>query len=446
MSRIKARYTGIYYRFGKNRMLPNGKPDKCFDIHYKAGKKYIWEKVGWVSEGFTIQDAVDLRAQRIRALRHPELATNRNAATIGELWQRYENLCLPEIKAAEYVKSIYTRHIQPYFADIHAENISALDVEMFRERLAKTKKDNGTFISKAYVNAILSLLGRLINKGIAWGLVRPMLSPVKGLKYRNADQKRERFLTKEEAAYLLDALKPGSVLYLIAKTALYTGLRLNEIRCLKREDIDLQERVIYVHGKTGRRYAFIPREFVEFDSYVRTQQHRYLFPSKRTGNPIGISTITKRYREVIKTLGFNKGITDSTQKVVFHTLRHTFCSWLASKGVPILTISELAGHANVTMTRRYAKLSPDAKRDALQQLNTFLASKPTVLEPEIIAPVSPMEDNLAASFRKHLLREKKIPLKLSLDADIAHWYCADPHKINAALRSVMEACQQRCLV
>ena len=71
-------------------------------------------------------------------------------------------------------------------------------------------------------------------------------------------------------------------------------------------------------------------------------------------------------------MGLNDGITNSAQKVVFHTLRHTFCSWLAIRGVPLYTIGKLAGHTTPDMARRYAKLSPDAKREAIQQISSFL--------------------------------------------------------------------------
>lgn len=56
---------------------------------------------------------------------------------------------------------------------------------------------------------------------------------------------------------------------------------------------------------------------------------------------------------------FNVGldVADSKHRVVFHTLRHTFASWLAIDGVPIYTIKSLMGHKDITQTMRYAKLS-----------------------------------------------------------------------------------------
>lgn len=50
-------------------------------------------------------------------------------------------------------------------------------------------------------------------------------------------------------------------------------------------------------------------------------------------------------------------------KVVIHTLRHTFASQLAIDGTPIYTIQKLMNHSDIKMTERYAKLSKDSGRD-----------------------------------------------------------------------------------
>ncbi len=69
-----------------------------------------------------------------------------------------------------------------------------------------------------------------------------------------------------------------------------------------------------------------------------------------------------------KEIGFNKGITDNRQKVSFHTLRHTFASWLAIQGTSLYEIKELMGHKSITMTERYAHLMPDVKLKAVNKL------------------------------------------------------------------------------
>ena len=66
---------------------------------------------------------------------------------------------------------------------------------------------------------------------------------------------------------------------------------------------------------------------------------------------------------------------DSKNRVVFHTLRHTFASWLAMDGMPIYTIQRLMGHKDISQTLRYAKLSPDIAVEAVLRLeNNYLAA------------------------------------------------------------------------
>jgi integrase len=98
-----------------------------------------------------------------------------------------------------------------------------------------------------------------------------------------------------------------------------------------------------------------------------------LFPDR---NGEKIVAISQSFRKVIKKLKFNDGITDPRQMVSFHTLRHTFASWLAIQGESIITLKEMLGHKSTVMTERYSHLSPDHKRRAAEQLEqTFRESR-----------------------------------------------------------------------
>ena len=68
-----------------------------------------------------------------------------------------------------------------------------------------------------------------------------------------------------------------------------------------------------------------------------------------------------------------KGRAEEAQRLeaaTFHTLRHTFASWLIQAGVPIAEVQQYLGHQSDHMTRRYAHLAPAAKerKNALEVL------------------------------------------------------------------------------
>jgi len=67
---------------------------------------------------------------------------------------------------------------------------------------------------------------------------------------------------------------------------------------------------------------------------------------------------------------FNQSVDNDDRKnrVVPHTLRHTFASQLAIAGTPIYTIQKLMNHKSIEMTMRYAKLAPDQGMDAVMGL------------------------------------------------------------------------------
>lgn len=419
--RTKTPYVGVYVRQAKSRIREGGKPDICWDIHYRAHGREYWEKVGWASEGYTLKDAIALYGQRIKALRHPELApekpSKQSGGTIGELWERYEQVCLPHIKNSASIVACY-KYINKRFKNSHAAQISRLDIEMFREELSRMKKNDGTLLSKAYINHVISLLGRLINKGMEWGILHSISSPTHRMKFRNADNPRERFLTAKEAARLLDGLAfIAPDVCAIAATSLRTGMRIGEILKLKVKDVDIEGKIIAIDGKTGKRHAYLPDDFHIFFSYLTAKpQDAYVF-SLPSGQPFSKRVVLTAFNNVVNALGLNEDVsTFSPRKVVFHTLRHTFCSWLAIRGVPLYTIAKLAGHSKPDMTQRYAKLSPDAKREAIRHISSFLH---TGNSPE---------------------QKESVTMTVQCDVDIARWCRGDPAIITATLRQIIRCC------
>ena len=87
----------------------------------------------------------------------------------------------------------------------------------------------------------------------------------------------------------------------------------------------------------------------------------------------------------VNKIGLNDSIVDSRLKVVFHTCRHSFASWLVADGADLFTVRELMGHKSIAMTERYSHLSPDTLRKAVKSMETAIQSKQ-----ELMCPVKEM--------------------------------------------------------
>ena len=157
--REKTKYTGVYVRTSTTRRY-QGKPDACFEFTYKADGKLIWEKVGWKSEGYTAVLASELRAERIRQFRHPEMFPNTARTpnlTYGQAWKIFSEKRLPFLKSGSQriLKYHYAMHIEPFFANTPLHKITSLELETFRATLMKTTTIHRTDRGKSYTLGVL---------------------------------------------------------------------------------------------------------------------------------------------------------------------------------------------------------------------------------------------------------------------------------------------------
>jgi integrase len=390
------KYQGIYYReSSKRRHL--GKSDRCFDICYRDGKgKLIWEKIGWTSEGYDAAFAAKMRAERMQTVRHgDELPREKKAEiTLGEVWKYYDEWLDTGKKDAVTDRSYYKKHIEPVFAGHVLSKITPFDLEKFKKDLSTKNLAPATVkklvpgtvkkMAPATVKHVLVLIRQLINKAIVWGKWHGE-NPIKKVKLPKLNNSRERFLSGEEAQLLLKELENVSYqLYNIALISLHTGMRAGEIFALKWGHIDIDNGMIHIADpKSGHaRKAFMTNTIKEMFKTLDDEQSKQIDDSKSEEVDDGksekfvfesrvntkIDHVSHAFWHAVDRLGFNKGIKDARQKVTFHTLRHTFASWLAMQGTPILTIKELLGHQSLAMTERYSHLGPDQKKEAIDDM------------------------------------------------------------------------------
>ena len=102
---------------------------------------------------------------------------------------------------------------------------------------------------------------------------------------------------------------------------------------------------------------------------------RLVFVATIKGEPGPHKQVPATFSRTVKDLGLNEGVTDSRDKIVFHSLRHTYASWLVENGASLPIVRDLMGHKNLIMTSRYSHVSAEAQKSAVEALNQSM--KPT---------------------------------------------------------------------
>lgn len=319
-------------------------------------------------------------------------------------------------------------HLKPFFGEMKAKEIDAAVLTSFKDELVskdaakkktklkekpeqRQKPESESFeeppktpkkLSEATIKHCFVLIRQIFNYSLEMGIfigknpiARGSISKASraNLVPNKLDNQRLRFLTPDETKALLANLKERSQqTHDIALFSLRTGARFEEIISLEWQHVDFFNARIQIKGKNGQtRFVFMtpdlkavliarspgrPDELV-FKAHNRRKQLEKADPETQAEGQAEIQQVPKNDRitqiswafwRAIKELKLNDGITDPKQKVVFHTLRHTFASWLAQQGTSIFIIKELMGHEKIEMTMRYAKLMPDNKKDAVMKI------------------------------------------------------------------------------
>ena len=143
--------------------------------------------------------------------------------------------------------------------------------------------------------------------------------------------------------------------------AINTGLRTNDVFNLKWEDIDLEQRSIKLITGKNRKVLAIPMNDTAFGIVQHRQKHGpYVFYNPMTGDPLLGCCASLGRCEACRL----------SDHVTWHVFRHTFASRLTRSGVDIVTVKELLGHSNISVTMRYAHSNQETKRNAVQRITS----------------------------------------------------------------------------
>jgi len=400
---IKCKTTGIRYRLHNERKHGVGY-DKYFTIRYKISGSEKSEGLGWASEGWSEKKAAavlsELKANHTTGAGPTSLSEKRELQLQKKLEE--EKIDQEEIKRNMSFEEVFTLflvaskekkknprswkreeqlarlHILPIFGNLPLSRIA--NVPHLRT-LQKNMEAKG--LAPASIRYAFHVVRIVFHFAMDEGLFRgtnPALERSKkaisknrsGIEYPQEDNKKERWLEREEAALLMKELaKRSGEVHDMAMLALYAGLRFGEIAKLTWDNVDLFKGEMKLRQtKNGKdRTAYMTPAIQQmFARRGPGDVGKLVFPARGTDNKPHYM-ISHIYYDTVKKL-FNEGITDKKQWVNFHTLRHSFASWLVKDGTDIYQVQELLGHGDIKMTERYAHNDQKQLKQAVMKLQS----------------------------------------------------------------------------
>lgn len=201
-------------------------------------------------------------------------------------------------------------------------------------------------------NRYLHWLGRLMRRAIARGVIR--FNPFEGVRYET-EKYRPRFLQKHEVERLLafpvrdEATELSRHMFLFS---VFTGLAYADLRTLRRSQIETDG--------AGRQYIRKARQKTHEESLIPLHPiaeqllSLYLKDDKTEDRRIfpdaSYFLLTHRLKAIGKACGLHEPLT-------FHVGRHSFGTLTLEAGISMESIARMMGHASVTTTELYARIT-----------------------------------------------------------------------------------------
>lgn len=342
--------------------------DKSYYITYKLNGKVTRTHIGKQSEGVNEAFCHQKRNEAINIAKFGEDAnivkTKKKSKLFKELAIEYFKYSEVHNKDFKNQLARYNKHLKPYLEDLMIDDITVSLIETIQ-------KDKKEILSPKSVNHLTQIIGTIFNHAINKDLIKSK-NPTTKLKKLIVNNQRLRYLSLSEINLLLQSVKYDKQLLLFTKLALNTGARLFSIVNIRKKDIDFNNKLITLTDyKNDTIYkGFLKDDVMSMlaDKCKNLKDNDFILLEGTQMSNLDY-LISKKIRPILNEL-FNQELDkkDTQNRVVVHTLRHTFASHLAINGTPIFTIQKLMNHKDINMTMRYAKLAPDSGRDFVNEL------------------------------------------------------------------------------
>ena len=304
--------------------------------------------------------------------------------------QRYRAWAASELKRGH----MYADRLEQVFAEHLDDPLTGFDTawadQWLQQRLTTPTGKTRSPPTRSTAARDLACLRAALSKAVSWGLIprNPLLGMrIKGgqsrkvVRYLSADEEsRLRTVMAARDRHMIAARVSGNLWRALRQEALYpdipadtygdhltpvvllamnTGMRRGELLSMTWGDVDLEAKMLTIRAENAKsgRQRHIPLNVEALDVLQRWSIRT---GGERIGRVFNVNDV--------KT-GWTKLLADARiEQFRFHDLRHHFASRLVRAGVDLNTVRELLGHADITMTLRYAHLAPDTLAAAVAKL------------------------------------------------------------------------------
>jgi integrase/recombinase XerD len=287
--------------------------------------------------------------------------------------------------------STLPEHSHDFLASIGAERgLSPNTVLAYRRDLAQYAQSIATSGGIADTAAVQGHLAALRGRGLAdTSIARKYASirsyhrflvveglaeddPTAGIDAPQRPSSIPQALSVEEVALILDqpdtdqaaGRRDSAVLEMLYAT----GCRVSELTSVDLLDVDEETRTVLVTGK-GSKQRLVPLGSYALDAIARWLPDRLVF--RRPGTDTGSLFLTVRGNRLsrqsvwrlVRRYGDMAGI--DAGRLSPHVFRHSAATHMVEGGADLRSVQEMLGHASLSTTQLYTKVSPEHLREVL---------------------------------------------------------------------------------
>jgi integrase len=288
---------------------------------------------------------------QLSALNAGTLAGKVNA-TLGAIIDRY---MLEEFTALRHStqttnKSLIDLHIKPKWQDVRLADVTAISVKQWLD---------GLKFGAASKARARNMISKLLDLAMLWEYIPVNRNPMELVRVKGSTkrQKQITIISPEQFKSLVSSLpEPYNLMVLVSGCL---GLRVSETLGLKWSDFNFDEGTlsinqVFTHGqvqnvpKTDASGGEIPVpaklcEILKAWKSKQAHDHSWVFAGHKTGSPYSDATILNKYLKPAAVSLKIKGLG-------WHTLRHSYKSWMATAKVNPAQMKDLMRHANIETT------------------------------------------------------------------------------------------------